>query len=70
MNNDEKLAALEEQVCQLQEAVNFWRQNGFPEKTILILLNHYTKVPQRTIRLVLEGIDALYDEYFAEEDDE
>ena len=54
----------------LEAALESWREAGIPRNTLVVLLNHYTKVPQRTIRLVMEGMDALHEEYFTEEEDD
>ena len=67
---EEQIEKLRSQVEVLHETLASWHRAGIPEKTLIVLLNHYTKVPQRTIKLVLEGMDALIDEYFTEEDDE
>ncbi len=63
-----KLAKLEEQVKTLQKTLASWKNAGIPEKTLVVLLSHYTKVPHRTIRLVMVGFDNLYDEYFKEDE--
>lgn len=65
----ERIAKLEEQVLVLHDTLASWRQSGIPEKTLVILLSHYTKVPQGVIRRVVEGFDNLYEEYFAEEEE-
>jgi hypothetical protein len=66
----ERIAKLEEQVMVLHDTLASWRQSGIPEKTLVILLSHYTKVPQYVIRKVIVGFDNLYEEYFADDDDE
>lgn len=63
-----RLAQLEEDIVRLQEQIEFWNQSGIPRRTIVILLSHYTKVPQKTIKLILEGMEALYETYFEEEE--
>lgn len=63
---EERIAELEEKVVHLQEVLESWRQTGMPEKTLLILLNHYTGIPQRTIKQLMEGFDNLYEAYFVE----
>lgn len=63
-----QLAKLEGQVKTLQKTLASWKAAGIPEKTLVVLLSHYTKVPQGTIRRVLDGFDNLYEEYFKEED--
>lgn len=67
--NEEKVVALTKNVERLNEALESWRNAGIPRRTLVILLSHYTKVPQRTIKLVMEGMDALHDYYFTEEED-
>ena len=42
---DEQIADLEEKVVKLVEVVQSWHQTGIPEKTILVLLSHYTWSP-------------------------
>lgn len=64
---EERIAKLEEQVMVLHDTLASWRQSGIPEKTLVVLLSHYTKVPQRTIRRVIVGFDNLYEEYFKDE---
>lgn len=66
----ERIAKLEEQVLVLHDTLASWRQAGMPEKTLIVLLSHYTKVPQKTIKLVLDGMDNLYEEYFQYDDEE
>lgn len=56
-------------ILALEEALNLWEQAGIPRKTIVILLSHYTKISQRTINVVLEGIDALFETYFEDEEE-
>ena len=62
-----RLAELEEKVIKLQEVMQSWRDTGIPEKTLLVLLNHYTSVPQKTIKKIMDGFDDLYDYYFNDE---
>lgn len=66
---EEQVALLTENVEKLQGVLDSWREVGIPRKTLVILLSHYTKVPQRTIRLVMEGMDALHDYYFTEDEE-
>ena len=61
---------LEQQIIKLREELANWQEIGVPRHTMVVLLQHYTKVPQRTIRSVLEGLDVLYEEYFEEDDDD
>ena len=63
-----RIETLEEQVRILKNTLASWRKAGIPEHTLVILLSHKTKVPQRTVRLILEGMDSLYEEYFMEKE--
>lgn len=63
-----KLVKLEAQVKTLQKELTSWRKAGIPEKTLVVLLSHYTKVPQGIVRRVIEGFDNLYDAYFTEDE--
>ena len=63
-----QLATLEEQIKLLRKTLASWRRAGIPDKTLVILLSHYTKVPQGTIRRVIEGFDNLHETYFTEDE--
>lgn len=63
-----RIEKLENQIAVLNMTLAGWRKAGIPEKTLVVLLSHYTKVPQGTIRRVIEGFDNLYEEYFTEEE--
>ena len=65
---EKRIKKLENQIAVLNKTLASWRKAGIPEKTLVVLLSHYTKVPQGTIRRVIEGFDNLYEEYFTEED--
>ena len=65
---EQRIAKLEAQVKILHKTLASWRKAGIPEKTLVVLLSHSTKVPQGTIRRVIEGFDNLYEEYFTEEE--
>lgn len=65
---EKRIKKLETQIAVLNKTLAGWRKAGIPEKTLVVLLSHYTKVPQGTIRRVIEGFDNLYDEYFTEEE--
>jgi hypothetical protein len=67
---EQRIEKLENQILVLHETLASWRQAGIPEKTLVVLLSHYTKVPQKTIKLVLEGMDALCDYYFTEDEED
>jgi len=66
----QRIEELKEQLSDLQATLIGWRESGLPEKTLLILLNHSTKVPQKTIRTVLEGLENLEADYFEEFEDD
>ena len=63
-----QVAKLEGQVKTLQKTLASWKKAGIPEKTLVVLLSHYTKVPQGTVRRVIEGFDNLYETYFTEDE--
>ena len=63
---EKRIKKLETQIAVLHKTLASWRKAGIPEKTLVVLLSHYTKVPQGTIRRVIEGFDNLYEEYFTE----
>lgn len=65
---EQHIAKLEAQIKVLHKTLASWRKAGIPEKTLVVLLSHYTKVPQGTIRRVIEGFDNLYEEYFTEDE--
>lgn len=66
---EERIAKLETQVKVLHKTLASWRKAGIPEKTLVVLLSHYTKVPQGTIRRVIDGFDNLYEEYFVDDNE-
>lgn len=70
-DRDKKIAInmVGDKIQKLQDTIELWEKNGLPRHTMIVLLAHYTKLPQKVIRQVLEGIDALYEAYF-EDDDE
>jgi hypothetical protein len=63
-----QIEKLEGQIKILQKTLASWRKAGIPEKTLVVLLSHYTKVPQGTVRRVIEGFDNLYETYFTEDE--
>ena len=65
---EQRIKKLERQIKTLHDTLASWRKAGIPEKTLVVLLAHYTKVPQGTIRRVIEGFDNLHDEYFTEDE--
>ena len=65
---DQQVEKLKAQIKVLHKTLASWRKAGIPEKTLVVLLSHYTKVPQGTIRRVLDGFDNLHEEYFTEDE--
>jgi len=63
-----QIEKLKTQVKTLQKTLVSWRKAGIPEKTLVVLLSHYTKVPQGTVRRVIDGFDNLYETYFMEDE--
>ena len=65
---NEKVEELRKQLTLLNEAVKDINDSGMKEKTVLVLLAHYTKLPQKTIIIVLNAIENLEEEYFGIEE--
>lgn len=66
---EQRVKKLETQIKTLHKTLASWRKAGIPEKTLVVLLSYYTKVPMGTIRRVIEGFDNLYEEYFSDDDE-
>jgi hypothetical protein len=66
---EQRIEKLESQIKVLHKTLASWRKAGIPEKTLVVLLSHYTKVPQGTIRRVIDGFDNLYEEYFVDDNE-
>lgn len=62
----EKIAAIRLACLELKTSVEVIKNSGMREKTVLVLLSHYTKLPQKIIRQVLAGVENLESEYFGE----
>jgi len=65
---NQRIKKLETQIKTLHDTLASWRKAGIPERTLVVLLAHYTKVPQGTIKRVIDGFDNLYEEYFTEDE--
>lgn len=63
----ESIVKMREDVVDLQNVVNNLQNSGLRYETILILLQHHTKLPKKTITAVLNGLVALPKKYFSEE---
>lgn len=70
MSIEEQVEQLREQVTTLQNTVEQWRSAGIPERTLVLLLSHSTKISQRDVRTVLAGLNSLYIDYFEEHNEE
>jgi hypothetical protein len=62
----ESIVRLREDVYKLQAQVDKLKNSGLNYDTIIILLAHSTKLSQKTIRQVLEGLEELPEKYFHE----
>ena len=60
------IVKVELQIAKLQQELNSWR-SVLPEKTLIILLSHSTKLPHKTVKKLLDGIDNIYVDYFETE---
>jgi len=63
----ESIVNLREDLYKLQAQVDKLKDSGLKYDTIVILLSHSTKLPQKVIRQVLEGLQELPEKYFDEE---
>lgn len=68
INYEERVDRLRDNVEDLQAAVAVWRDAGIPDKTIIVLLHHQTKIAQRDIRTILEGIDSIVERWFTSDE--
>ena len=55
----EHIDGLRDKIKALQDSVDQWRLGGFNRTTLVVLLHHRTRLSQRLIRDVLDGIDDL-----------
>ena len=62
----DRIDELREAVVDIQAKLKMYQYEGFPEKTLLILLQHSTKLPMKTIKAVLDGLESLYDDYLTD----
>lgn len=62
----EKVDAMREELTKLRNSIEALMSSGMKEKTVLVLMHHYTKIPQKTIKQVIDGIYNLETEYFGE----
>jgi len=63
----ESIVLMREDLYKLQGAVQQLQDSGLRYRTILILLKHYTGLPQKTIQKVLNGLKDIPEVYFEEE---
>ena len=60
----EKVTELRDELTAIRESVNKILDSGMKEKTVLILMKHYTGIPQNKIKTILDGLHDLELEYF------
>ena len=65
---EKKIEDLRVDCEKIRVSVNEILDAGAKEKTILILLSHYTKLPQKTIKQVMDGMHDLELIYFGNDD--
>jgi len=53
----------------LRDSLKVWEDAGLPRSTLMLLLQHKTKISQRTINTILDGLESLYDDYLVAEED-
>ena len=63
----ESIVKMREDVAKLQSVVNGLQDSGLRFETLLILMQHHTKLPKKTIVAVLNGLVEIPEKYFKEE---
>jgi hypothetical protein len=48
----------------INEGLQKIRESGLTEKAVLLLMHHYTGLPQKTIKAVMDGLMEIEDYYF------
>ena len=64
---EEKVTELRANLIAIQDAFEKIIDSGMKEKTVLILMSHYTKLPQYKIKTIIDGLHDLELEYFGED---
>lgn len=64
---ESKIAELKKDCESLRLSINKMLSSGAREKTILVLMSHYTGLPQKTIKTVMDGLHDIELEYFDED---
>lgn len=64
----ESIVKMREDVVKLQTVLDNLQDSGLRYETILILLQHHTKLPKKTIVAVLNGLVEIPKKYFSEEE--
>lgn len=59
---------LRAELSSIREALNNIQESGMRQKTVLVLMNHYTGIPQNKIKKVMDGLIDLEDYYFGTEE--
>ncbi len=60
----ESIVRLQRDISQLREVVDNLQASGLQYETILILMQHHTKLPKKTIMAVLDGLKEIPTRYF------
>lgn len=63
----ESIVLMRRDLEKLQACVDRLTNSGLRYSTIVILLHHHTKIPQKTIQKVLDGLQEVPRKYFKEE---
>lgn len=62
-----ELIELKRQIGKIQASFAAWNDACIPEKTLLVLLSLSTKIPEKTIAAVIDGMENLEADYFTVE---
>jgi hypothetical protein len=60
----ESIVRLQRDLSQMREVVDNLQASGLQYETILILMQHHTKLPKKTIMAVLDGLKEIPNRYF------
>lgn len=63
----QSIVLLREDLYKMQDEIARLVQSGLRYETIVILMHHHTKLPIKTIRKVLEGLNEIPEKYFTKE---
>jgi len=64
----ESIVLMREDLYRMQKMVERMENSGMRSSTVILLLHDHTKLPRKTIKKVLDGLQEIPLKYFKEED--